>query len=178
MKKYLVLLVSVLILAGCSKDSPVAPTPVVEYAVFDINILHFVVNNDGNSIVNGKFYYVVGIIDERDSIIRDENGKYQAFAIDRSSYISAGHNDKIIVNQSFRVKIAKQNGKSFGVRAIVYDYFSNGNDIVAGGYVDWKYKYPLWNFQPNSGMDAYKLKNVGGSYDIDFFYQIVNISGM
>ncbi len=61
---------------GCSNNSTEPkPAPVSDIWEFDIKFDSLVVDDDGNDVGAGKFFWVIGVVNENDSMLTDKTGK-------------------------------------------------------------------------------------------------------
>lgn len=144
-----------------------------QYQKFDIVCSGFNIIDDGNSWgVDGKFYYKIQILDKNGLVLKDANGKPAEIIQYRTDYQKYSDGSKIpLTNGTFSgLLIKKINNECFKVKVELWDYFSSGNDIVAGtqGNI---YYYP-WSTVPTQfyNMD---LVPSSGSYQTQFTFRVV-----
>ncbi|MCX6154464.1 MAG: hypothetical protein NT007_09905 [Candidatus Kapabacteria bacterium] len=130
MKKSLVLLamIMVFVLFGCSKDPVSAPAQKTIY----LTLSNVKIINDGNTFVNGNFYYKMEILDKDGVVIKNTNGYNLTTYQTRDQAVSAGDGQYIPINATYVFNKIDNKDEAFYLAFRLYDKFSSGTDINAG----------------------------------------------
>ena len=141
-----------------------------QFQLFDVYLSNFNIIDDGNGLLDGKFFYKISLTDKNGEILVDGIGNPTNLELDRFSYKKVGSGDRVDVLREFKgIKIKKNQGEQFTLSVKLYDYFSNGNDELAGSK-DIFYNYP-WNI--GSDFVTMPLWCPTDDYNTEFVYKIV-----